>query len=389
MTHQVFQRIIDGAALSDDERSMLTVLRDLVANRIAGRAELHDQNADFPWDNIHDLMELDLNLAFLPVDAGGLDVSYTCFLLLVEELAIGCPATAVTWATTYHALAPLLEFGTSDQKARLLPTIARGGLAALAITEASGGSDATAMSTKFTTDGNQIRIDGEKIFITNGDVADVYLVFGKWSQPDSSPASMSALLVERDAPGLEVGPRLAKLGHRASSTVPLHFDGCVVPADNLLLGPGDGRRILLSALNRSRPSIAAHALGIARASFDEAVTYANQRQQFNTDLLGFQGIQFMIADMATQLAMTQAWLFHVADLVERGHQVATEASMLKLAASDLAMTIATNSLQLHGGYGYCSGNRSERLFRDAKLTQIWEGTNEIQRQTIGRAFWER
>jgi acyl-CoA dehydrogenase len=176
------------------------------------------------------------------------------------------------------------------------------------------------------------------------------------------------------------------MGHRASSTVSLSFRDCRVPAANVLVEPGAGLRILFSALNKSRPSIAAHALGIARSAFEDATDYVNERQQFGQAVVDFQGVQWMLADLATRLAMTQAWLFHVADLVEDGQEVATEASMFKLAASDLAMDAATTAVQLFGGYGYCKGMRVERLFRDAKLTQIWEGTNQLQRQAIGRAF---
>jgi acyl-CoA dehydrogenase len=176
------------------------------------------------------------------------------------------------------------------------------------------------------------------------------------------------------------------MGHRASSTVSLSLRECRVPAANVLAEPGAGLRILFSALNKSRPSIAAHALGIAGAAFDDAVDYVNERRQFGQAVVDFQGVQWTLADLATRRALTQSWLFHVAGLVESGEQVAVEASMLKLAASDLAMDCASAAVQLHGGYGYCKGMRVERLFRDAKLTQIWEGTNELQRQTIGRAF---
>ena len=389
MSHQLLERIIRRQPLSDEERHVLEALRALVAERIAPRAEAHDRDADFPWDNVQDLNGLDLNLAFLPAANGGAELSYRCYLLLVEELSAGCASTGVTWATTFHAVSPLIDFGSEDQKARLLPAIAGGGLGALAITEASGGSDATSMSTSFVPDGDEVVVNGDKLFITNGDVADLYLVFGRWAGIEDPRASLSALVIEKGTPGLEVGAKEDKMGHRASSTVALGFRDCRVPAANLLQEPGAGRRILFSALNKSRPSIAAHALGIARASFDDAVAYVNERRQFGQAVVDFQGVQFMLADLATKLALTQSWLFHVAGLVEDGEEAATEASIFKLAASDLAMESASAAVQLHGGYGYCKGVRPERLFRDAKLTQIWEGTNQLQRQAIGRAFRER
>jgi acyl-CoA dehydrogenase len=389
VSHSVFDRIIRRQPLRDEEWAIVEALRNLVERQIAPRAERHDRDGDFPWDNVRDLNALDLNLAFLPAAHGGAELSYRCYLLLVEELSAGCASTGVTWATTFHAVSPVIDFGSDEQKERLLPAIAAGGLGALAITEASGGSDATAMSTSFVPRGDDVVVNGDKVFITSGDVADLYLVFGKWSQIDDPRKSLTALIVEKGTPGLEVVGKEDKMGHRASSTVELSFRDCVVPAANILVGPGAGLSLLFAALNKSRPSIAAHALGIARAAFDEAAAYVNEREQFGQAVVEFQGVQFMLADLATRLALTQSWIFHVAGLVEAGEEVPTEASMLKLAASDLAMDMATAAVQLFGGYGYCKGMRVERLFRDAKLTQIWEGTNQLQRQVIGRAFRTR
>ena len=195
------------------------------------------------------------------------------------------------------------------------------------------------------------------------------------------------LVLEKGTPGLNVVREEDKMGLRASSTAALAFDGCRVPRANLLGEPGDGLKILLASLNRSRPSIAAHALGIARAAFEDAVAYINERRQSGRRIIEFQGMQFMLADMATELAMCEAWLWHVARLVDAGAtDFGIEASMLKLRASDLAMRITTDAVQLYGGYGYCKDYRVERLMRDAKITQIWEGTNQIHRQLIGRSF---
>ncbi len=245
------------------------------------------------------------------------------------------------------------------------------------------------MSTSFTPDGDEVVVSGEKMFITNGDVADVYLVFGKWAEIDDPRHSLTAVALEKGTPGLEILGKEDKMGHRASSTATIALRDCRVPAENILGRPGQGRRILFSALNKSRPSIAAHALGIAHAAFADAVAYVNDRRQFGQAVIDFQGVQFMLAELASRLAMSQTWLFHVADLVQDGEEAQIEASILKLAASDLAMDAAQTAVQLFGGYGYCKGVRVERLFRDAKLTQIWEGTNELQRQAIGRAFRRR
>jgi acyl-CoA dehydrogenase len=285
---------------------------------------------------------------------------------------------------------PLVDFGSEEQKKRLLPLIARGGMAALTITEPTAGSDATGMKMQFRPDGEHIVVTGTKTFITNGAHADLYLLFGKWSEIEDSRRAISVLVFEKGTPGLTVVREEDKMGLRASSTATLAFDGCRVPRANLLGAPGDGLRILLASLNKSRPSVAAHALGIARAAFEDAVSYVNERSQSGHRIVEFQGIQFMLADLAAELAMCESWLWHVARLVDGGAaEFGVEASMLKLRASDLAMRIATDAVQLHGGYGYCRDYRVERLMRDAKITQIWEGTNQIHRQFIGRSFIAR
>jgi acyl-CoA dehydrogenase len=246
------------------------------------------------------------------------------------------------------------------------------------------------MRTKFTPDGEDIVVDGGKTFITNGDVADLYVVFGKWSETADAKQAISCLIIEKGTPGLSVLRLEDKMGHRASSTATLAFDACRVPKANLLRGPGAGLKLLLASLNKSRPSVGAHALGIARAAFDDAVAYINTRKQSGKRIIEFQGIQFLLADLASELALCDAWMMHVGRLVDAGAEdIGVEASMLKQRASDLAMRMATEAVQLLGGYGYSREFRVERLMRDAKITQIWEGTNQIHRQLIGRSFIER
>jgi acyl-CoA dehydrogenase len=271
-----------------------------------------------------------------------------------------------------------------------MATMVKGGIASIAITEPTAGSDATGMKTRFTPDGDHVIVDGGKTFISSGDVADLILLFGKWSEIEDPKKSITALVMEKDTAGFKVVRKEDKMGNRATSTVTLAFDGCRVPRANLIQGPGGGLKVLLGSLNKSRPSVAAHALGIARAAFEDAVAYINDRRQWGKRIVEFQGIQFMLADMATDLALCEAWLHHVARLVDRGAEgFEVEASMLKMRASDLAMRISTDAVQLHGGYGYCKDFRVERLMRDAKVTQIWEGTNQIHRQLIGRSFLKK
>jgi acyl-CoA dehydrogenase len=387
---KVFHHLDESVALSDDERLLFDAVRALSRDKIAARAAQHDRDGDFPWDNIEDINALGLNAMFIPEEYGGADMSYTAYLACVREISKACASTGIIWATNFHAMKPLNDFGTEEQKKRFLPRVADGALASLCITEPNAGSDATGMTTRFTPDGDEIVIDGGKLFISNGGKADFYLVFGKWSEIDDSKASISALILEKGTPGLSAGKPEDKMGMRASSTTPLSFDGCRVPRANLLCEPGDGLRILLHSLNKSRPSVAAHALGIARAAFEDAVGYINQRKQSGSAIIGFQGIQFLLTDMATDLALCENWLWHVGRMVDTGStDFGVESSLLKMRAGDVAMRIATDAVQLYGGYGYIKDNRVERFFRDAKICQIWEGTKQVHQQFIGRSFIER
>ncbi|MFY4257928.1 acyl-CoA dehydrogenase family protein [Achromobacter xylosoxidans] len=383
----VLQRLDASMPWSPEEAMLLDSVRELARERIAPRAAELDRSGAFPHDNVADINALGLNAMFIPEAYGGSPLSYSCYLACVREISAACASTGIVWATNFHAIKPLIEFGNEEQKQRLLPRIAEGGLASLVITEPSAGSDATGMRTRFEAQGDEIVINGQKTFITNGDVADVYLLFGKWAGIDDAKQAISAVIVEKGAPGLTVVGTEDKMGTRASSTATLSFENCRIPRANLLCEPGDGLRILLTSLNRSRPSVAAHALGIARAAFEDAIGYINERRQFKRRVLEFQGIQFLVADLAAELATCEAWLWRVAGMVDsRADDIGMEASILKLKATDLAMRMSTEAVQLLGGYGYCKDYRVERLMRDAKITQIWEGTNQIHRQLIGRSF---
>jgi alkylation response protein AidB-like acyl-CoA dehydrogenase len=390
----LFNRLDALPPLSQEERQLLDSVRALARDEIAPRAAAYDRAAEFPWDNVKAINGLGLNAMFVPEAYGGAGMSYAAYLACVREISAACASTGIIWATNFHAIKPVIDFGTEEQKRRLLPRLVEGALCALAITEPDAGSDATHMTTRFTPDGDSVLVDGGKIFITNGDVADLILLFGKWSEiapgDKNGRGAITALILEKGTPGFTVLRKEDKLGHRASSTAALSFDNCRVPRSNLLGEPGQGLPLLLAALNKSRPSVAAHALGIARAAFGDAVAYINQRRQSGRRIIEFQGIQYLLADLATDLAMCEAWLWHVAGLIDAGiSDIGPEASMLKMRASDLAMRIATEAVQLYGGYGYITDNRVERLMRDAKITQIWEGTNQLHRQLIGRSFVER
>ncbi len=386
----VFNRLDAALKLPPDEAMLVESVRKLAAEVVAPSAEQSDRTGEFPHANVQAINALGLNAMFIPEAYGGAQMSYAAYLECVRELSKACASTGIVWATNFHAIKPLIDFGTDAQKKRLLPVMANGGIASLTITEPTAGSDATGMKTEFRPDGDSIVVNGTKTFITNGAHADLYMLFGKWSEIADSKGAISVLVLEKGTPGLKVGREEDKMGLRASSTAALAFDNCRVPRANLLGNPGDGLKIMLASLNKSRPSVAAHALGIARAAFEDAIGYINERRQSGRKIVEFQGIQFMLADMATDLAMCEAWLWHVASMVDSGAAYfGVEASLLMMRASDLAMRIATDAVQLYGGYGYCKDYRVERLMRDAKITQIWEGTNQIHRQLIGRSFIKR
>lgn len=384
---KVMQQLAARRAWNEDERLILDQVERLCAEIISPNAEHADRTGEFPWANVRAINELGLNGLFVPEAYGGSPSSFRLYCHVVKAISSACASTGIVYATNFHGMKPVIDFGTEEQKRRLLPRIAEGGLGALAITETTAGSDATGMRTRFRPEGDEIVIDGAKIFITNGDVADLTLLFGKWSEIDDPKAAISVLVLEKGAPGFSVVRLEDKMGHRASSTASLAFDGVRVPRANLVGAPGDGLKILFASLNKSRPSVAAHALGIASAAFGDAVAYMNDRKQSGRKILDFQGNQFAIADLATDLATTEVFLDAVCDMVDSGApDFGLLASMLKMRASDLAMRAATDAVQYFGGYGYCRDYRVERLMRDAKITQIWEGTNQVHRQLIGRSF---
>lgn len=387
---KVFDQLERRRGWSDEERMILDSVRQLAADVIAPAAAEHDRTGAFPWQNIAQINALGLNGLFVPEAYGGSPTRFKLYLEVVKIISEACASTGIIYATTFHGMKPVIAFGTEAQKRRLLPRIAAGGIGALAITEPTAGSDATGMRTRFTPDGDDIIVDGGKVFISSGDVADLILLFGKWSGIADPKAAISVLVLEKGTPGFSVSRTEDKMGMRASSTAAIAFDGCRVARANLIGAPGEGLPLLLASLNRSRPSIAAHALGIARAAFDDMIAYINTRRQSGRKIIEFQANQFLIADLASELALCEAWLDHVADLIDGGaDDFGIEASIAKLRASDLAMRMTTEAVQMHGGYGYCRDYRVERLMRDAKITQIWEGTNQVHRQVIGRSFVAR
>jgi alkylation response protein AidB-like acyl-CoA dehydrogenase len=383
----ILNQIAQSRDWAEDERIVLKQVQRVADEVIEPNAAAFDKSGEFPRENVEALNGLGMNAIFVPEAYGGAPMRYSLYLECVTIISEACASTGIIYATNYHAMGPVIDHANEEQKARLLPRIAEGGLASLAITEPSAGSDATGMKTRFTPDGDEIVIDGGKTFITSGDEADLILLFGKWSEIEDPKAAISAVVLEKGAPGFDVLRKEEKMGHRASSTTALSFSDCRIPRANLVGEPGSGLALLLASLNKSRPSVAAHARGIARAAFKDMIAYMNEREQSGRKIIEFQGNQFTVADLASDLAMLETWIDYVGRLVERNaDDFGMEASIAKMRASDLAMRMTTEAVQMHGGYGYCMDYRVERLMRDAKITQIWEGTNQVHRQLIGRSF---
>jgi alkylation response protein AidB-like acyl-CoA dehydrogenase len=372
-------------ALTDEERLILDTVRRFAHERVAPRAAAIDRDAVFPADLVQQMGELGLMGVCLPSAFGGAGQSFVLFAMIVEELCKACASTGLIMDVTISLCAePILLFGTEAQKQRFLTPLATGEkLGALAITEPEAGSDAAAIRTAAVRDGDHYVLNGGKIFVTNGGVADIY-VCSTVTNREAGHKGLTAFVVEKGMPGLSFGPPLHKLGIRGSTTTEVHFDGVRVPVENRLGEEGMGFKIIMDALDGGRIGIAAQAVGIAQSSLDDAMAYIKQRKQFGQRIADFQAIQFMVADMATQIEAARLLTLQAADLRQRHVPCARESSMAKLFAGDVAMKVATDALQLFGGYGYTTEYPAERHLRDAKITQIYEGTQQIQRVVIAR-----
>jgi len=322
----------------------------------------------------------------VPPEHGGSGAGAVSYSLALQEIAYACASTAVTMSVANLSTEPLLHFGTEEQKEKyLLPLAAGQKLGAFAITEPDAGSDPSSMTTSAEEKDDHYLINGRKIFITNGSYADVINLIAR-TDSQKGNRGLSAFLIEKGMPGFSIGKKEEKLGLRASDTVELVFDDCRVPKENLLGKKGQGFKVAMTALDSGRIGIASQSLGIARACLDEAVNYSQNRRQFGKAISSFQAIQWMIADMATQIEAAYWLTLAAANQKDLGVPFTKEASMAKLFASELANRAAYKALQIHGGYGYMAEYKIERLYRDARVTTIYEGTSEVQRIVIAREF---
>jgi len=364
------------------------MIRDL-ARRIAEekfkpiRSEM-DEKGEFPEEMVKVLRESDMFGIYLPEEYGGLGGGVMELCLAVEELSRVCGGMSLSLAATALATFPILLFGSEEQKKKYLPRLAAGELlAAFALTEPEAGSDAGATKTVARKDGDHYVLNGTKCFITNGSVADVATVIAMTDKSKGSRGA-SAFIVEKGTEGFSVGKEEDKMGIRASSTSELIFEDCRVPAENLIAREGMGFIVAMKTLDQSRPGVAAQALGIAQGALDAALEYARQRKQFDRPIISFQGLQWMLADMATRVEAVRALVYSVARAIDGGEKrIAKESAICKLFASDTAMSVTTDAVQILGGYGYMKEYPVEKMMRDAKITQIYEGTNQIQRDVIG------
>lgn len=373
---------------SDEEAMILEVVRQLVAEKVAPRAAQIDASGEFAHDIKKLFAENDLMGIPFPAEYGGLGGSFVTYVKVVEEIAKACASSSLIVAVQELGALPILIGGTHEQKQKYIPKLASGEwIAAYALTEAGSGSDAAgSMRTKAQKKGDKYVLNGTKIFITHGNVADVICAFAV-TDPTKGANGISAFIVEKDFPGFKVGKKEHKMGIKGSPTVEIVFDNCEVPAENLLGNEGEGFKIAMKVLDKSRPGIAAQALGIAAGALDFATNYAQERMAFGKPIGQQQGIGFMLADMKTEVEAARLLLYECARKCdENAADVTLWAAMCKLKCGDVAMSVTTDAVQVLGGYGYSTEYPVERMMRDAKITQIYEGTQQIQRLVISRAL---
>ncbi len=373
--------------LTDEQREIRDLVRDLARERVAPRAAEIDKKGEFPWDMVelfreHELFGLPYDEAY-----GGTGTGALMVLVAVEELSKVCATTGLILAVQELGSLGIKLAGTEEQKQRFLPRLATGEwLAAYALTEPGSGSDSAAMRTEARLDGDEYVLNGGKRFITNAGVAHVYTVFAK-TDPEAGHSGISAFAVEADSPGFEVGRIEPKMGIKGSTTGEIFFNDLRIPADNLLGEEGEGFKIAMRILDRSRPGIGAQGLGLAQGATDYALEYAKSRETMGKPIAQHQLISAMLADMETKCEAARGLLYKVGMMVDEGapeDELTKISAMAKLYCTDVAMEVTTDAVQILGGYGYMQEYPVERMMRDAKITQIYEGTNQIQRLVIAR-----
>jgi alkylation response protein AidB-like acyl-CoA dehydrogenase len=370
--------------LTDEQKMMVELAHKVAQEKIKPVREHYDETEEFPWPIVKELAQADLCGVYIPQEYGGFGAGVFGLVLVIEELCKVDGGISLALAATALGTFPILIGGNEAQKKKYLPDIASGKkLAAFGLTEPEAGSDATSMRTIAKKEGDYYILNGTKCFITNAGEAEVYTVFAK-TNPDRGPRGISCFILEKGMPGFEFGKKEKKMGIRASCTRELIFNNVKVPKENLLGKEGHGLLIAQGTLDTSRPGVAAQALGIAGGALDEAVAYARQRVQFGQPISSFQAIQHILADMATEVEAARCLVYQTARMMDAnpGKRTTKESAMAKLYASEVAMKVTTNAVQVFGGYGYIREYPVEKMMRDAKITQLYEGTSQIQRNEI-------
>ncbi len=372
-------------SLTDEQKFIRKLARDFARKEMAPRAEHYDEAAEFPWEVIKKAHAAGLLNTIIPEELGGVGAGSLDECLVAEELFAGDAGMGSSMMANNLGLTPILAAGTDEQKQRLFtPFLEEPIMAAFCLTESNAGSDVANLHTSWRRDGDEYVINGSKMFITNGGVASLYTVFATAEPGQRNYRAFSAFVVPRDAPGVSAGKKENKMGHRCSDTSEVIFDEVRVPADHLLGQEGKGFKVAMKTLDKSRAGIGASAVGIARAAMDAAVEYAKERQTFGKPLAAHQAIQFMLADMAIKIETARLITWKAAWLADQGLPNGYESSISKCYATDMAMQVTTDAVQVFGGYGYSKEYPVERYMRDAKLMQIYEGANQIQRMVIAR-----
>ncbi len=372
--------------LTEEQSLIRDMVRDFAETEVAPSAQIRDEEERFDRELMFDkLAELGLTGIVFPEEYGGAGADYISYAIAVEELSRVCASTGVTLSAHLSLGAnPIFLFGTEEQKQKYLTPLAKGEtMGAFGLTEPSAGSDAGGTKTTAMREGNEYILNGTKIFITNAGDAETYVVMARTDKEAQKHHGISAFIVEKGMKGFSFGKKEKKMGIRSSPTMELVFENCHVPAENLLGKEGEGFKVAMKTLDGGRIGIASQALGIAQGALEQAVNYAKERKQFDTPIAKFQGVQFQLADMATQVEASRLLVYKAAYRASAGLSYSLESAMAKLLASETAMKVTTQAVQILGGYGYTREFPVERMMRDAKITEIYEGTSEIQRLVIG------
>ena len=369
--------------LNDEQQMIRKMVREFAEKELAPRAAEVDAQGQFPWEAIRKMGELGLLGLNVPEAYGGAGADMVSYALAIEEIARACGSTALTVAAHALCTTPLALFGSEEQKRKYLVPLAQGKLGAFGLTEPGAGSDAAAAKTTAVRDGDWWVLNGSKIFITNGGLADVLIIVAV-TDKSKGTRGISAFIVEKGTPGFTPGREEEKMGLRGSLTSQLFLENCRVPAANLLGNEGDGFKYALATLDSGRIGIGAMSVGLAQAALEASLRYAKERVQFGQPIANFQAIQWMLADMGTQIEAARLLVYRAAALKDKGQRFTKEAAMAKLFASEMAERACHKAIQIHGGYGYVREYAVERFYRDVRLCEIGEGTSEVQRLVIAR-----